>query len=138
MFSIERLQPTWGISHPISLFGEFDDLASRLIGEAAVPTAGAQVWLPSSDLVETVDKIQIRIDLPGMTKDNIDIQLNENALVIRGERKFEEQENTKYHRLERFYGNFTRSFVLPSTVEADKISASFKDGVLEVVLPKKE
>jgi HSP20 family protein len=61
-----------------------------------------------------------------------------NGLTIRGERKFEEIDKAKYHRVERFYGNFTRSFVLPTNVEADKITASFKDGVLEVVLPKAE
>ena len=99
----------------------------------------SQSWVPSSDISETEDHIKIHLDLPGLNRENLDIQLTgNNTLTIRGERKFEEVDKMKYHRVERFYGTFARSFVLPTNVEADKISATFKDGVLEVVLPKAE
>ena len=138
MLAIERLRPTWSLTRPGSGFSEFDELVSRFFDEPFFNSAAAKAWAPSCDLVETDDQIKVLLDLPGMTKDNLDIQLNDSTLVVRGERKFEEQEKAKHHRLERFYGNFTRSFLLPANVEADKITATFKDGVLEVVLPKAE
>jgi HSP20 family protein len=135
MFGMERYRPNRGLNRQV--FPEFDDLFSRLFEETA--PVGAQTWTPTSDIYETDDHIKIYLDLPGMNRDNLDIQLTgNNTLTIRGERKFEEVEKAKYHRVERFYGNFTRSFVLPQNVEADKIAATFKDGVLELVLPKVE
>ena len=137
MFGIERRKPAATFSRP-GVYGEFDELLSRFFDEPYFSHTNAQVWTPTCDLSETEDEIRILMDLPGMNKDQIDIQLNESTLVVRGERKFEEQEKVRYHRLERFYGNFTRSFVLPSSVASDKIAATFKDGVLEIKLPKNE
>jgi len=135
MFGMERYRPIRGVNR--QLFPEFDDLVSRLFEEQSAPVA--QTWTPSSDIYETDDHIKIHLDLPGMNRENLDIQLTgNNTLTIQGERKFEEVDKAKYHRVERFYGNFTRSFVLPTNVEADKITATFKDGVLELVLPKVE
>jgi HSP20 family protein len=135
MFGMERYRPTRGINR--QLFPEFDDLVARFFEEPGTVTA--QTWTPTSDIYETDDQIKICLDLPGMSREQIDIQLTgNNTLTIRGERKFEEVDKAKYHRVERFYGNFTRSFVLPTNVEADKITATFKDGVLELVLPKVE
>lgn len=132
---MERYRPIRGVNR--QLFPEFDDLVSRLFDEQSAPVA--QTWTPSSDIYETDDHIKIHLDLPGMNRENLDIQLTgNNTLTIQGERKFEEVDKAKYHRVERFYGNFTRSFVLPTNVEADKITATFKDGVLELVLPKVE
>jgi HSP20 family protein len=133
MFGMERYRPMRNINSQL----QFDDLVARLF-EDQNPVA-AQTWTPTSDIHETDDFIKIHLDLPGMTRENLDIQLTgNNTLTIRGERKFEEVENAKYHRVERFYGNFTRSFVMPTNVESDKIVAAFKDGVLEIVLPKAE
>ena len=138
MLGIERLRPTRGINRS-SAFGDFDDMVNRFFEGSLSPQLwNSQAWVPTCDLTETENEIRILMDLPGMNKENVDIQLNEGTLVIRGERKFEEQEKTRYHRLERFNGSFTRSFELPASIEAEKISAVFKDGVLEVVLPKKE
>ena len=132
MFGLETYRPMRGLNR------EFDELVSRLFEDRQM-NAAAQSWSPTSDIFETEEQVQIHLDLPGMTKENLDIQLTENnTLTVRGERKFEEVDKAKYHRVERFYGNFMRSFVLPSNVEADKISATFKDGVLEIVLPKVE
>lgn len=138
MIGIERYRP-FRTSNRTDLFPEFNDLVSRLFDGQTFNAETPQTWVPSSDILETEDRLQIRLDLPGMTKDNLDIQLTDNnTLTIRGERKFEEIDKAKYHRVERFYGNFNRSFVLPTNVETDKIQASFKDGVLEIVLPKAE
>lgn len=137
MFNIERYRPFRGITRP-GLMEDFEDSISRFFGEPFFATRSGQNWVPSSDVVEAEDKIQIMLDLPGVTKDQIDIQLNNNTLVVRGEIKFEEKENVKYHRMERFYGSFTRSFVLPTTVNSEKIAATFKDGVLTIDLPKAE
>ena len=132
MFGLEVYRPIRGIQR------DFDELFNRFFEERALNGA-AQNWSPTSDIFETEDQVKIHLDLPGMTKENLDIQLTENnTLTVRGERKFEEVDKAKYHRVERFYGNFMRSFVMPSNVEADKITATFKDGVLEIVLPKVE
>ena len=117
---------------------QLNDLFSKFFEETA-SAPQTQTWTPTSDVFETEDQIRIYLDLPGMTRENLDIQLTgNNTLTIRGERKFEEVEKAAYHRVERFYGNFARSFALPKNVEADKIKATFKDGVLELVLPKAE
>jgi HSP20 family protein len=138
MHGMDRYIPT-RVLNRANLFPGFDELVSRLFEEQGLNTAGTQTWVPSSDIHETEDHLKIHLDLPGMTRENLDIQLTDNnTLTIRGERKFEEIEKAKYHRVERFYGNFMRSFVLPSNVDADKIAATFKDGVLEIVLPKAE
>ena len=130
---MERYRPIRGWNR------DLDDFFSRVFENQTVNEGTSQTWLPASDICETEDQVKIHLDLPGLNRDNLDIQLTDNnTLTIRGERKFEEVDKTKYHRVERFYGTFARSFVLPSNVEADKISATFKDGVLEVVLPKAE
>lgn len=130
MLGIERYRPIRGWNRDV------EDFFSRMFEDQPVNT---QSWVPSSDISETEDHIKIHLDLPGLNRENLDIQLTgNNTLTIRGERKFEEVDKMKYHRVERFYGTFARSFVLPTNVEADKISATFKDGVLEVVLPKAE
>jgi HSP20 family protein len=137
MFNVERWRPYRGLNR--QRFTDFDALVSRFFDEPFLTNANAQTWTPSAEILETDEHIKVYLDLPGMNKDNINIEVTgNNTLVIRGERKFEEEDKSKYHRVERFYGNFTRSFVLPSTVEMDKINATFKDGVLEVVLPKAE
>ncbi len=138
MNGMERYMPTRHL-HRADLFPGFDGLVSRLFEEQGLNAATAQTWAPNSDIHETDDHVKILLDLPGMSRENLDIQLTDNnTLTIRGERKFEEVDKAKYHRVERFYGNFVRSFVLPMNVETQKIEATFKDGVLEIVLPKAE
>jgi len=96
-------------------------------------------WIPRVDIAETDDEIIVRADIPGMEKDEIKVTLSDNILTISGEKKIERDEKREnYHRVERVFGSFSRSFYIPTNVEADKIKASYKNGVLEVVLPKKE
>ena len=136
MFGLEKWRPT---RLPLRPAGDLEDFVSRFFNEPFMTSFGAHTWSPSSDLIETGDTIRIVCDLPGTKKENIEVQLTtENTLMIRGERAFEEREGSRYHRMERFYGNFTRTFVLPASVNPDMINATFKDGVLEVVIPKSE
>jgi HSP20 family protein len=101
--------------------------------------AGTAVWYPVSDIYETEDELIVKADLPGVDPMMVDVRLENNVLTIRGERQFEQNiEKENYHRLERSYGSFCRSFALPTVVEADKIRADFKDGVLSITLPKAE
>ena len=96
-------------------------------------------WVPSVDIYETKDAIRVRAELPGLDKEAVHVEVKDGVLTLRGERKFErEVKEENYHRLERAYGTFHRSFTLPSSVDAEKVTARMKDGVLEVDLPKKE
>lgn len=94
-------------------------------------------WSPTSDIVETKDEITIKAELPGIEEKDIDIEIENGVLTIKGERKAEKTEEEKgYRRIERSYGSFLRTFTMPTTVEADKIKADFNNGVLTVHLPK--
>jgi HSP20 family protein len=96
-------------------------------------------WDPDVDIVEDKDKVLVKIDLPGIEKDDIKVSVEENILTIKGERKAEKEEQDKsYHHVERVYGSFCRSFSLPSKVDAQSIRADYKNGVLSIDLPKAE
>jgi HSP20 family protein len=96
-------------------------------------------WVPPVDVLETPDQIVLRAELPGVRQDAIEISFSEGVLSMRGERGFEkENDSLRYHRIERVYGNFARSFTLPRTVDPERITASFTDGVLEVSVPKRD
>jgi HSP20 family protein len=96
-------------------------------------------WLPSIDVSETKSDLVIKAELPGMDAKDIDISMNNGFLTIKGEKKHErEEKDENYHLVERSYGSFTRSVRLPREVQSDKITASFKNGVLRVTLPKSE
>jgi HSP20 family protein len=100
-------------------------------------TAGA--WNPSVDIFEDKDRLILEAELPGMKREDFEISVENNVLTLRGERKFEKKaEGDNYHRVERSYGSFTRSFTLPQTVTADGATADFDNGVLRVSLPKRE
>ena len=96
-------------------------------------------WLPSIDVSETKSDLVVKAELPGMEAKDIEISLNEGLLTIQGEKKQESEEKEEgYHLIERSYGSFTRSIRLPKDVQSDKINASYKNGVLKVILPKSE
>ena len=96
-------------------------------------------WIPPVDIYETGDSIVIKAELPGISKEDITLEVKENTLSIKGEKKFEKDvKEESYHRVERSYGAFQRAFALPSTVQQDKVKAKFRDGILEVTLPKAE
>jgi HSP20 family protein len=105
--------------------------------EVSQPFSGG--WLPAIDLYEDKDNVFVRAELPGMKKEEIDISLHEGVLTLSGERKLEKDyEKAQSHRTERFLGRFTRSVTLPSLVDATKVHATYKDGILAITLPKAE
>ena len=96
-------------------------------------------WNPSVDIFENDNEIVVKAELPGMNAKDIEVKLENNVLFLKGERRFEkEAKEENYHRVEREYGNFSRAFSLPTVVDGDKVAAEYKDGVLKIVLPKKE
>lgn len=119
------------------LFDEaFNDFVSPLSGTRVSSTLD---WMPPVDIKETDEALTISAEIPGLSKENVSITMENNVLTISGERKFEKDvEKENFHRIERAYGSFSRSFSLPANVATEKADASFKDGVLIVTLPKTE
>ena len=96
-------------------------------------------WAPSVDIFENKDQIVLEAELPGMSREDFELTVENNVLTLRGERRFEKKDEAdNYHRVERAYGAFTRSFTLPQTVSAENATAEYKNGVLRVVLHKRE
>ena len=130
--------------NPWTTLPTLQDRINRLF-EGAFPAAEGQEdvglfeWRPMVDTYEKDDAIVIKAELPGVNKDDISIDVNNGVLSIKGERSDEEDVNEEnYYRKERFYGKFQRAFTLPDNADSDKIDAGFKDGVLEVKVPKTE
>jgi HSP20 family protein len=120
-----------------SLQGDMNRLFDRFFEGRAPNGGGSRRWIPAMDLVETDDALILRGDLPGMSEDDVEIEIKDNVLTVSGERTSEhEQKGEGYHRVERAFGSFSRSLSLPQGVEADKIAANFDNGVLEVRIPK--
>ena len=114
----------------------FEQTLSRSRGEEA---ASAATWTPAVDIYETVETIVMKAELPGVSREDIQIQINDNTLTLKGERRFaKDVQEESYLRIERAYGSFHRSFTLPATVRQESIRAVFRDGVLELTLPKAE
>jgi HSP20 family protein len=114
----------------------FEPFARLAVGDDEDLVSGA--WAPPVDVAETQEKILVRAEVPGMRQEDISIEFDNGVLTLRGERKLEKSEGVTWHRVERIYGNFSRSFTLPRTVDPEKISASYRDGILEVDVPKRE
>ena len=113
----------------------FEDSITRLMNE---PRTG-RPWSPAVDILETEDALVLKADLPDVDINDIDVRVENNTLSLRGHRKFEKEEASKgWHRIERSYGDFTRSFSVPSSVDTEKVAAYYKNGVLTISLPKKE
>lgn len=114
----------------------FSTNLSRAFGEEGI-ARGA--WNPSVDIYENKDQIVLEAELPGMKREDFDLSIENNVITLRGERRFEKKDDgDNYHRVERAYGSFTRSFTLPQTVEAEGVTAEYRNGVLRVVMPKRE
>jgi HSP20 family protein len=114
----------------------FSTNLSRSFGDEGI---GRGAWAPSVDIYENKDQIVLEAELPGMKQEDFDLSLENNVITLRGERKFEKTDETdNYHRVERSYGSFTRSFTLPQTVSAEGATAEYNNGVLRVTLPKRE
>jgi HSP20 family protein len=96
-------------------------------------------WAPAVDIFEHEGNLVLKAELPGVDPKDVDVRVESNVLTLRGERKFEsEVKREQYHRVERAYGSFSRSFTLPNVVDTDKIKAEYRDGVLRVTLPQRE
>ena len=114
----------------------FSTSFSRSFGDDGI-ARGA--WTPGVDIYENKDEIVLEAELPGMNREDFELTVENNVLTLRGERRFEKKEEAdNYHRVERSYGTFSRSFTLPPTVAADTATAEYKNGVLRVVLRKRE
>jgi len=96
-------------------------------------------WIPAVDIFETPEAIVLKAELPGITAQDISVEVQDNILTLKGAKKFEkETKEENYHRMERSYGSFQRAFTLPGTVQQEKATARFRDGILEIALPKVE
>ncbi len=128
---------------PFREIRSLQDEVNRLF-TASYPTSGGREemlnnWHPRVDVFENNDSLVLEAELPGMTKDDFELSFENNMLTLKGERKFEKKsEGDNYHRIERGYGSFTRSFTLPATVTAEGAKAEFENGMLRVSLPKRE
>lgn len=116
----------------------FDDFLNR--GWLAVePFRGMKDWVPALDISETEEAVVVKAELPGLEQKDVEVTLSGDLLTIKGEKKEEKEEKSRhFHRVERSYGSFERNIQLPTDVKADKVKASFKNGVLVVELPKAE
>ncbi|HEY6138816.1 MAG TPA: Hsp20/alpha crystallin family protein [Thermoanaerobaculia bacterium] len=133
--------PRWTVASP-----DFKNLQTQLncIFEpfarmSADEDLATGTWVPPVDVAETQETILVRAEVPGMKQEEIAIEFENGTLTIKGERKLEKNgDGMTWHRVERIYGNFVRSFTLPRTVDPERISATYRDGVLEIEVPKKE
>ncbi len=134
MRDIEKFEPTKLLRN---LRNEIDTLFDRFV-EKPIGLITGQV-IPAIDIAETDSEIIVKAELPGIDLEDIDVSISGDTLVIKGEKKKEtEQAGRTFHIIERAYGKFTRSVRLPTDIDADNVKASYKNGVLEIVLPKKE
>ncbi|SPE26194.1 Heat shock protein Hsp20 [Acidobacteriia bacterium SbA2] len=96
-------------------------------------------WAPPVDIYETEDAIVLKAELPGVDPKDVEVRVEDNTLYLKGERKFEKEvKEQNYHRVERSYGSFARSFSLPNSISTDQVKAEFKDGLLTLTMPKRE
>jgi len=138
----------WRIYREWDPFEEMSDIRERInrlfdemFGKypATISESTERAWSPPVDIYEEKDKVVVKAELPGMKKDDISIEVKDNVLTLTGERKHEkETKKENYHRIERSYGKFSRSFTLPDSIKVDKVKANYKDGILEITLPKAE
>ena len=114
----------------------FEESLAR--GTAKQPEERPSQWSPSVDILETEGEIVLLAEVPGVDLENIELQIRDNVLTLRGERTFENTlKKEHYFRIERAYGSFSRSFTLPSTIQQEHVQARLKDGILEVRMPKR-
>ena len=125
----------------LSRYDPFRDLEGmgleldRLVGQAFSKNA----WVPALDIRETEDRFEVTVDLPGMRSEDVEVTFEDGTLTIRGQREFTREEGEgQYHRIERSYGSFARSVRLPRVADPERIEASFDNGVLTVLVPKRD
>ena len=123
---------------PFRDIARLQDEMSRLFEDRRFGAGESVGWTPACDIYEDEEGVALRFELAGIDPKDVDVRFENGVLTVRGERKLErEDKRENYHRIERSYGTFTRSFSLPGTVDADKVKAETKNGVLTITLPKK-
>jgi HSP20 family protein len=134
--ALVRWEPVRELS---SLQSEMNRLFNTFFDTPTAGNGGARRWLPAMDVVETDEHFVLTADLPGLTEDDVNIEVEENVLTVSGERKAAHEDKREgFVRVERSYGAFRRSLTLPKGVDAEAVSASFDKGVLEIRIPKPE
>jgi len=134
--TLSRRDPTNELKNLQEDFNRFFGFLPRLFNEEGLLRGS---WSPAVDIYEDRDSITLEADLPGLKAGDFELSVENYTLTLRGERRFEKKsEGDNYHRVERSYGSFTRSFTLPPTVNVENLQAEFKDGVLRVTMPKRE
>ncbi len=114
----------------------FNDTFARAFGNEE---PSARAWMPPVDIYETDDRLVLKAELPGVDPNEVEVRVEDNTLYLKGERKFEKEvKEENLHRVERTYGAFSRTFALPASVNAEKVEAGYKDGILTLTLPKRE
>ncbi len=135
--AIVQCVPFW---QPLASQDRFDRLFNdkfwRFLGAEDL---ASRSWAPAVDLYETDQNLVLKAELPGVNPEDVELRVENNTLYVKGERKFEnDAKDANYHRIERAYGSFTRSFALPGSIDPDKVSAEYKDGVLTLTVAKRE
>ena len=135
--AIVRWEPLRDLVNAQRDFGRlFRDAFSSQLDETELSTRS---WAPPVDIYETDNDIVLKAELPGVDSKDVEVRVEDNTLYLKGERKFEKEvKDQNYHRIERSYGSFARSFSLPSSISTDKVKAEFKDGLLTISMPKRE
>ena len=136
--SISRWEPFRDLVSTQDHFNQlFNDTFARAFGDPQ--EVSPRAWVPAVDIYETADSLVLKAELPGINPDDVEIRVEDNTLYLKGERKFEKEvKEENLHRVERSYGTFSRSFVLPGTIQADKVKADYENGVLTLTMPKRE
>lgn len=134
--AVERWEPFRNVN---DIQGEMNRLFDSLFGRPATLAAVERMWAPLADMYETKDDLFVTLELPGVREKDVHVSITGDMLTVKGERRFESGvKDEGYYRLERVYGKFERSVPLPIPVQADKVKATYRDGVLEIRLPKVE
>jgi HSP20 family protein len=134
--AVERWEPFRNVN---DIQGEVNRLFDSFFGRPASVTAGERMWAPLTDMYETKDDLIVAFELPGVSEKDVNVSITGDMLTVRGERRFDHgDKDSGFHRLERVYGKFERSMALPIAVQSDKVKATYRDGVLEIRLPKVE
>jgi len=144
---LERWQPRvhsvarWNpFAEMVDLQREMDKVFGDFFGRTPFRMAATEaMWSPLVDIHETKDNILLQVEVPGVKQEDIHVSIEDDTLTLKGERKREtEVKEDQYHRVERSYGHFERRILLPSVVDSERVKAAYRDGVLEIQLPKKE
>lgn len=134
--SVSRWEPVHGV---VDIQQEMNRLFDSFFGRPSAVATVERMWLPLSDMWETKDDVCVSFELPGVREQEVNVSITGDMLTVRGERKWERDVKEEgVHRLERVYGKFERSVPLPMPVQADKVKATYREGVLEIRLPKAE